>query len=276
MLKQRVVTAVVLTVLIFSAVLFFPALGFQLFIGVFWLIASWEWSRISGITKLPVQLLYSFFFFVLMFVVSRVPESHVYLMLVSLVWWLYAFYLVMVYPRHSATWSSKPVMVLSGLLVLLPSWVALMQLRLNEHFVFLFLVLFLIVTSVDIGAFFTGRAFGKNKLAPDVSPNKTWEGFWGGVCLSMLMSVAVSLFLLTQNYLDNVLAVIPIVLGCVFIAVLSVVGDLFESMCKRTRGIKDSGSILPGHGGILDRIDSVTAAVPVYILLLIFLEARLL
>jgi len=128
----------------------------------------------------------------------------------------------------------------------------------------------LIVALADIGAYFSGRKFGKHKLASNVSPKKTWEGLFGGVATNILLVVVLGVFLKLDS--DQWL----ILLGLVMITVLaSVLGDLLESMIKRHRGIKDSGNILPGHGGILDRLDSLTAALPVFTLVFIYSNFQL-
>ena len=122
--------------------------------------------------------------------------------------------------------------------------------------------LLLLVAFADIGAYFVGRRFGRKKLAPAVSPGKTWQGFWGGMATSSLICGGILVVMGGFNE------------GWLFIMVLlvtvSVVGDLFESVLKRERGVKDSGNLLPGHGGMLDRIDSAVAVLPVFALILIY------
>jgi phosphatidate cytidylyltransferase len=122
----------------------------------------------------------------------------------------------------------------------------------------LFLFLLVLVWAADIGAFFAGRRFGRVKLAPRVSPNKTWEGVLGGVVAGLIAAVAGSVWF---GFAKG-----PFIALCVAVVLASIVGDLTESMFKRFAGLKDSGKVLPGHGGVLDRIDSVTAAVPFYVL----------
>ncbi len=121
----------------------------------------------------------------------------------------------------------------------------------------------LIVATADIGAYFSGKSFGKHKLAPDVSPSKTWEGFWGGVLACLFLSLAVWYLLPVQKQHIGLFSVVTVVL---ITGVASVIGDLTVSMVKRQSGIKDSGNILPGHGGVLDRLDSLAAAAPVFAL----------
>jgi phosphatidate cytidylyltransferase len=133
----------------------------------------------------------------------------------------------------------------------------------------------LLIWGADTGAYFAGKAFGNAKLAPNVSPGKSWAGFWGGLATTGLIAVIFSFCVnkwLTEMSVDDftLLAIITFVT-----AIISVMGDLVESMMKRHRGIKDSSQLLPGHGGVLDRIDSMAAAVPVFAFLIVFLGWQL-
>lgn len=176
-------------------------------------------------------------------------------------WWLLALILVVGYPNNARLWYRPALMALVGLLLLVPSWAAIVQLQdkgalgLAGPWSLLFILLW--VWAADTGAYFAGRAFGKHKLAPLVSPGKTIEGLVGGVALALVVVAAVFASGLLQASLP------PLMLVALLTVLASALGDLFESMVKRQRGIKDSGNILPGHGGMLDRIDSVTAALPI-------------
>ena len=155
-----------------------------------------------------------------------------------------------------------------GLLLLSSIWLSLNLLRFppfSSNWLFFALV---IIWSTDTGAYFVGKYWGKRKLAPNVSPKKTWEGLFGGVFLALVMSVA-TLYIFTmpvQSILLNRLFTV-----IVLVSVLSVAGDLFESILKREAEVKDSGSLLPGHGGLLDRIDGLLFALPLYALLSLYL-----
>ena len=179
---------------------------------------------------------------------------------IALLWWAIAFLWILRYP----TTVPPAVAALAGLLVLIPSWLALVAiLRVPEHGPAFALLALCIVFAGDIGAFFAGHRFGRVKLAPQVSPGKTWEGLIGGVLLAALTAAAGGAFLgLSPGIM------VPVGLG---VAALSVVGDLTESMFKRSVGAKDSGHLIPGHGGVLDRIDSITAAMPLFALVLSWL-----
>jgi phosphatidate cytidylyltransferase len=155
--------------------------------------------------------------------------------------------------------------------VLVPAWVGLNYLRsgefkfaLTDNNLLLILYVFALVWVADIGAYFSGRKFGKAKLAPRVSPGKSWAGVWGG-----LAAVAVFSLVVSQAFGAGAGQSFALIIVSVVTAAVSVLGDLFESMLKRFRGIKDSSGLLPGHGGIMDRIDSLTAAIPIFTLLVI-------
>ena len=152
---------------------------------------------------------------------------------------------------------------LIGLLILVPAWAAAVYLLSYPRGGLLLVVMVLIVAAADIGAYFSGKTFGKHKMAPAVSPAKTWEGFWGGEASAALVGVALWFMLPAQGEHITLWAVLFVVLAT---AVASVLGDLSVSMVKRESGTKDSGSLLPGHGGMLDRLDSLCGAAPVYTL----------
>ena len=183
-------------------------------------------------------------------------------------WWAISSFLVLVYPRGNRVWQhQKFVKAVFGYLTLVPAWIALITLR-EWHYLldqnsgaWLALFVFGIVWSADIGAYFAGKRFGNHKLMPNVSPGKTIEGFLGGMFAVALLAIVVQ----WQNGVDAVNWLIPTICGVV-IGVISAFGDLSESMLKRDAGMKDSGTIFPGHGGLLDRIDSLTAAMPVFLI----------
>jgi phosphatidate cytidylyltransferase len=155
------------------------------------------------------------------------------------------------------------VRLVIGLLILLPAWQGLMLFKQWPEANGLILAVMVLVWVADIGAYFSGRRFGKNKLAPQVSPGKSWEGVFGGLAASLLVTLAVGL---TRDWSGSALLIA--IAGAAVVVLISVVGDLTESMFKRQAGLKDSSNLLPGHGGVLDRIDSLTAAIPVFAVLL--------
>ena len=191
----------------------------------------------------------------------------------SFAWWIVALLLVLSYPASAAFWRhSKVLRLIFGILTIVPFFWGMLALRAwhyaDNHYsgALWLLYVMILVWGADSGAYMFGKMFGKHKLAPKVSPGKTWQGFFGGLLTAAVISWAYGVW----AHLD----VTPtVLLVCSVVAALaSVLGDLTESMFKREAGIKDSGHLIPGHGGILDRIDSLTAAVPVFacLLLLVF------
>ena len=152
---------------------------------------------------------------------------------------------------------------LLGVLVLVPGWMSSVYLLSYPQGGLLMITLVLVVAAADIGAYFSGKRFGRHKLAPDVSPAKTWEGFWGGVAACAVLALVLWFLLPGRAAHIGLASMIAIV---VISGLASVVGDLTVSMVKRESGVKDTGSLLPGHGGVLDRLDSLCAAAPVFAL----------
>jgi phosphatidate cytidylyltransferase len=262
-LKQRVITASILAV-VFIVVLFAaPQIVFTLFVTVVVALAAWEWANLCSLEKSIARLGYTTFVLALagglgyaVFVAKLIAIEQ--LLLVGGVWWSIALLLVQTYPASAVLWSPKVLRMMMGILVLLPTLVALHALRVMPSGHFLVLGLVLTVAAADIGAYFAGRAFGHRKLAPSVSPGKTWAGVVGGLVLVTIIALIYAI--LTHA------AVLPTLVIAWPAALASVLGDLFESMLKRHRGIKDSSNLLPGHGGVLDRIDGLVAAAPVFAL----------
>lgn len=267
MLKTRIITALVLAPIAVGGIFFLPPLGFALFTGAIITLGAWEWANMAGMGSGAGRVLYALATAAILFALLNVPFEAV--LWLALLWWMVCFILVRSYPAGSARWGSLPVRAAMGLLVLVPAWVGLNHMR-TGGFQFgesgsnllLILYVFCVVWVADIGAYFAGRAFGKAKLAPRVSPGKSWAGVWGGL-------LAVGLFALLIGFLASagISEILLLVIASLLTGLVSVLGDLFESMLKRYRGIKDSSQLLPGHGGIMDRIDSLTAAIPVFALI---------
>lgn len=264
MLMQRILTGMVLLWLVLAVILWLPPLWFKVCMGGVIVIGAWEWTRLAGLQGQGTRLAYVALVIVALPLLQAQPEAQRRLLLAAgCLWWVYAYFLVRRYPALSKLWDQRWLPALAGLFVLLPGWTALLTLRAAEQYQVLLLLLLAMVAAADIGAYFCGKAFGKHKLAPQVSPNKTWEGFAGGMGASCLVALAI----VAGTGLAGSLSlgvVVKIVAVALSVAVISVVGDLFESMVKRRAGVKDSGSLLPGHGGVLDRIDSITAALPLF------------
>ena len=260
---KRLLTAVVLMPLVVLAILRLPTPGFEILAGLFLLLALWEWAGLIPLRNGTRKAVYLMTFAVVAgaawWVVQGQAQLLVWLLTLVAVWWLVA-----------AAWLGRPQLgrdwralkILLPALVLVPAWLALGQLHgagsQGPQWV-LFVVVLMWVA--DSAAYFSGKSLGRHKLAPRVSPGKTWEGAVGGLIGGALFALAAgSWFGWTGNRLlgFTVLAII-----CVAI---SIVGDLFISLLKRQEGLKDTGSLFPGHGGMLDRIDSLLAAVPLFVL----------
>ena len=272
MLKQRLITAVLLVALFLCSLFFLPLEGFVVYVSIMVLGCAWEWSNLSGFRTKRLRLFYCAVSLLLMFFSASfthvldsiaIDENAVkqYLLLTSS-WWAVALLWVQGYPSSSVLWGQRWVRAVIGWLVFVPSWLALIYLYQTHQGPWLILLVVCVVIAADTGAYFFGRAFGKRKLAADVSPGKSWEGFLGGVLCCVLLSLFIAWRTDFNEWLTILIVIIPT-------ALVSVLGDLFESMMKRHRGIKDSGTILPGHGGVLDRLDSLTAAAPVFALTIV-------
>lgn len=253
MLKTRIITAVISLVALGVVLFVVPASVAELIIAVVVVAGAWEWSGFLGSTGPETR-----WGFVAV-IAGMVAASYVSLLQASdlilqiaFVWWFAAFLWTLFFP----TPIPSIIRWVGGMLVLVPMFVALIILYRIGPVVLLLALL--IVWAADIGAYFVGKQFGRVKLAPSISPGKTWEGVLGGLLLVALLTVVAS-------YLTNTdLAVLlPF---CLAVAALSIVGDLTVSMFKRTAGVKDSGKLFPGHGGVLDRVDSVAAAAPLFAL----------
>jgi phosphatidate cytidylyltransferase len=267
MLKQRVLTAVVLVAIVLTAIVWFSPLWFEVFVALVIALGAWEWSALAGLPGALARSVFTLVSLAAMFVLAHAaPELGAALMQASVLWWLLALVLVCLYPKGAALWHRRAVLLPLGLVVLLPGFVALVTLRAREDHVFFILLLIALIAAADSGAYFSGRAFGKRKLAVHVSPNKTWEGFIGGM---LTVCAVLWIALLARGVEIGAARAVLLTFGALVLGAASVVGDLFESMLKRQAGIKDSGTLLPGHGGVLDRIDSLTAALPVYSVLLL-------
>ena len=279
MLIQRLLAAIVLIPLVIILLFFTKLSIFASIMIAVGGIAAWEWSQFLHINNKHSILMFAFFIAVLLALLYFMPipfelKSKLYNIILSLsiIWWLVALYLVMSYPKTIHYWSNIVVKLFFAFFTLFPFFISVIVLRSTDYQsncytgAILLLYTFVLVWATDTGAYFAGRTFGKRKLAPKVSPGKTVEGFIGGVSVALLISLIV--------YYSNLFNIkLNVFFISSFFAILaSVLGDLTESMFKREAGIKDSGNLIPGHGGILDRIDSLTAAVPIFTVLSLYLS----
>jgi phosphatidate cytidylyltransferase len=253
MLKKRVITAIAALGIVAMVLFVLPRVWAEFIIGLLLLAGAWEWSGFLGPVRTPVRAAYTAIIAVCLASVHNLsPEGGALILKVACVWWFAALLWAFRFP------TAVPAIVrwAAGVLVLVPLFVALCTLlRLGtEYLVFTLLI----VWFADGGAYFVGKSVGRVKLAPAISPGKTWEGVGGGFVLVAALAITVALW--------RDISVAVMLPFCLAVAAISIVGDLTVSMFKRTVGIKDSGTLFPGHGGVLDRIDSVAAAAPLFVL----------
>lgn len=264
MLRQRVLTAILLLLVLIPSLLWMPAVAWAMLMALVAAIAGWEWAAFMRWQGSKRLLMGGGVLFGCLLIGLLSPDS---IMLARpddrTGWAVYglaaSFWLLLVPFWLRSKRPSLPanpfVGVGAGIIVIVPAWLAMLQLRIwgVGGFVFLLIAVWL----ADVGAYAAGKNFGKHKLAPTISPGKTWEGAWGG-------ALSVIIFGLVVKALGGFEGVSPflLLLALLGLAVVSIVGDLFESMLKRQVGLKDSSQILPGHGGVMDRIDSLTSTLP--------------
>lgn len=264
MLRTRIITGVVL-LLAFAADLFLaPFHIFALVLGIVVATAAWEWSRLCKVQDEHLQTAFAAAVGVGALVLLYIPYSESFMrwtLLLGFLYWLsvpVAFYMA---PRLAIFTTTQVPQLLLGVFVMLIAAVAIQFLRSFAPLASSYLLLYAlsIVWVMDIGAYFSGKQFGRRKLAPLISPKKTWEGVYGGLLASFVVLLIV---LVMADFADG--NALKLILATVLAAGASVIGDLAESRIKRAAEIKDSSQILPGHGGVLDRIDGVLAAAPVF------------
>lgn len=272
MLKLRLLTALVLAPVAIAAILMLPTIALAWVFGAMVVAGAWEWARLSGLRSAIGRLLYALGTALLLFAVAQFWHSPVFtqaVLVVTLVWWLSALLWILVYPAGPRQRPGlNPITALAGILVLVPAWLALVDLhKAPQHGPWWVLFMFALIWIADSGAYFAGKRWGRRKLSPRVSPGKTREGVYGALALVLVYAMVAgwALDVPSSQFL-------PFVLLCLFLVLVSVVGDLFESLVKRQSGLKDSGTLLPGHGGVMDRIDSLTATAPVFLLGLLWLN----
>lgn len=265
MLKQRIISALVMVPLVIAGVLLLDQTAFALLVALGLLAGAWEWSALVPVRDTATRALY------LAATAAATAAAWLFagsdqfvnvLLWSAVIWWLFVLF-----------WVSRPALgsventlhraakALLGIGMLVSTWLALVVLHgrpdQGPHWV---LYLLMLVWAADSGAYFAGKAFGRHKLAPDVSPGKTWEGVYGALAATALMALGYAWFLDLRAA-----SFTSFVLVCLVTVMFSIVGDLLESLLKRQRGLKDSGTLIPGHGGVLDRTDSLLAAAPVFL-----------
>ncbi len=253
MLKTRIITAVISLLIFLTIIFIMPPLFSKIMIAAIILVGAWEWSEFLNYSSKTLRLSFVAAISTSILIIEYILTNYsIFIFQIACIWWLVAFIWLFFFP----TSIPNVFRVICGALILLPLYLALNELNKMSSEILLFALV--IVWAADMGAYFVGKQYGRVKLAPKISPKKTWEGVFGGFIL-------VSTIAFTWTYYAD-LDLMVILPFCFAIAVLSVVGDLTVSMFKRNSGVKDSGNFFPGHGGVLDRIDSIAAATPLFFL----------
>lgn len=293
MLKQRIITAAILASVVVSAVLMLPSDYFSLLIAIIVLIGAWEWLNLIEITS-PVKrsvfigtLIFAMLFLYLWtyilealvpvmdylaekfkFVIEDIRKQSgilEWLMVPAVLFWVTIMLLIRRAPQEMLNLQLRlRYKAFIGWFVLIAAWMFLSRLR-AFYGSEMTLYLLVLIWVADIAAYFSGKKWGKNKLAPDISPGKTVEGVKGALVSAALCAIILCI-ILSIVYATPVTFMVAgdLILLSVITVLISVYGDLFFSLVKRQRGVKDSGSLLPGHGGVLDRVDSLIAAIPIF------------
>jgi phosphatidate cytidylyltransferase len=272
MLFQRVITALILIPLVVAAVIYLPSEFLALLLGVAVLLGALEWTRLSQIDSVAGKALFLLLLAGVMAGLWPLTGGSWRLLasaagLFSLFWVVVTLYILHFQPGMNL---AEPVTrkIGMGLMVLAPAWISLLILHARyEDGPYLVLFLMVLIWVADSFAYFAGRRWGRVKLAPLISPGKSREGVYGAMVGAALCG------LLLHQLRPETGPLHLLVILSVLVALISVIGDLFESLMKRQAGLKDSGNLLPGHGGMLDRIDSLTAAAPLFLLGMLLLEA---
>ena len=292
MLKQRIITGVLVAASFLVALVILPASDLSAISSTVLVFAAWEWSALAGEKRSRYRFGFTALVGLLMFAVwwalvrqgSSVPMGLMQpILAVAVLVWLMLLGVVLQYPSGWQWLRTARAQLVLGLVVLLFGAMGFTVLSVNPLAKFWIVYVVAIVVIADVGAYFSGKAFGRRKLAPQVSPGKTWEGFWGGFIAAQLLAVVFHVWILdlVKNYAPSLgsselqsmtatpasygvesASLLIFILIAGLLSAASVLGDLFESVLKRNIGVKDSGSLLPGHGGILDRIDGMLPSVP--------------
>lgn len=257
MLKQRILTSLILIPLVLLGIFYTSATIFQIILASILLLGAWEWTNFANLKETYWRIAYLLLLILFFFLAQNL--SFTIFIALGAFWWIFiSSFLITPSHKNKVTAVSNRLILISGLLIFTSCFSALSFLRdQSENWVIFLLV---IIWLADIAAYFIGKQFGKHALAPQISPKKTWEGFFGAIVVVAVVTF-ISGFIILQIDTTRLMSLWVL---AILVTIISVVGDLFESYLKRQIGIKDSGQLLPGHGGLLDRIDSLIAAAPVF------------
>lgn len=261
MLLQRILTAVPLALAVIWLILYQPTQNLLLFLILVAFVCGHEWARLGGVQSSVYKFIYAALLSAFSWVCINYLLQYVYILLVlTCVWWFAVlFFLKNAKPELKQSVLS-PVKLLVAFWVVPSTMIAMYFIHGMDRGAEWLLYSMMLVWIADSGAYFSGKKFGKNKLAPNVSPGKTFEGLWGGLIASSVFSALAAYYFDLSNLQFLLLIGLSLLL-----TIMSVVGDLFESFLKREAGMKDSGRILPGHGGVLDRVDGILPAMTLFV-----------
>lgn len=262
-LTKRIITAAFLIPLVVLVIFYLPLPFFAAIITLITLMAAWEMANLFWQKQLWLRIIFIVCISILSYGVEMLPPLPV--LILAGLWWLSVPYFLSCYKQDKYYFSNYPIQFSVGVLTFIPFLAGVLVLRFLFGPLYLLFVL-IIIWAADIGAYFSGRFWGKHLLAEKISPKKTIEGVMGGLIAALIIA-SIAGFVLRLNERSFAIWL----LLTIVVVLWSVVGDLFESMLKRVAGVKDSSHLLPGHGGIYDRIDSLTAAIPIFSLGLLVL-----
>ena len=275
MFLSRAITSIFLAILFFSSIYFLPSYQLNFLLILIVAIASQEWARLVGYSSLLAIIFYIITILLTIFLISeyiflddiQYSKSIQSLLGVSSIWWVIAFLWVKNYPESASVWNSRIVKSFMGFFIIIPLWFCVVFIFNLDYGRYLLILFVILVAAADIGGYIVGRKIGKHALIPSVSPNKTWEGFYGGLIFSIFLISCIWL-VFPIDYKFHSFSYLMLI--TIFTVIGSVVGDLTVSMLKREGGHKDTGSLLPGHGGLLDRVDGIFGAAPIFTLGIFF------
>ena len=263
-LKQRIITAAIAIPAIILTTCYANTLVFASLLTGFISLGAWEWADLSGWSGKAGKFFYSLIIFFILIACFIVRNSIVAIVIITLavgLWAVLASVIVVQQKRQSLALGNRYIKALLGIVVLAPAWMSMVSIHNSHHFGAVYvLFLLVLVWLADSAAYFAGHFWGKTKLATIISPGKTWEGVLGALAVSACTGV---IFALATGMQRPDIIIFSII--CIVTVAGSVVGDLTESLMKRLVNTKDSGSVFPGHGGVMDRIDSLTAAAPIFL-----------
>ncbi|KOR30277.1 hypothetical protein TI04_06520 [Achromatium sp. WMS2] len=269
MLNMRVLTAAILIMVIASGVLLLPSIWAAFVLAIPMFIGMIEWTKLAGLDKqqqfVVTALSVAISIFTLWTLLNHILPIH-WILNIAVLWWLINAWDINISQKINVSTSPSITTAMLGLFILTTTWCSVIWLHTQPYGPWLLLFLLSLIWVADSGAYFAGKRWGRTKLAPVLSPNKTMEGVYGAFISTLPLGI-----ILATMFGTDIIQQIYLMLMCLFTVGASIVGDLYESKLKRKRNLKDSGALLPGHGGMLDRIDSLTAAAPVFVLGLIIL-----